>query len=138
MERIDLVVVGAHMSGMALNAELARLEAQFSRRARTTADYRLYALPGGPPARPGLLRVADGDGAPIEVEVWSLDAASFGRFVAGIPVPLGIGTIRLEDGTRPKGFLVEPQGIVGAKDITASGGWRAYVAAAPPPTASSQ
>ncbi len=127
-EAIEIVVVGAHLSGMALNRELVGLGATFRRTATTTADYRLYALPGGPPARPGLIRVADGTGAGIACEVWALEPAGFGRFVAGIPAPLGIGTLRLADGTSPKGFLAEPQGLVGAEEITAHGGWRAYVA----------
>jgi allophanate hydrolase len=76
-----------------------------------------------------MLRVADGDGQAIAVEVWALPPDGFGRFVAGIPAPLGIGTIRLEGGTQAKGFLVEPQGVVGAKDISHFGGWRQYIAA---------
>jgi len=127
MQHIEITVVGAHMQGMALNGELVRLGARLVRRVRTTADYRLYALAGGPPARPGLLRVGDGAGAAIEAEVWELAADAFGRFVATVPAPLSIGTLRLADGTRPKGFLVEPQGLDGAEDITALGGWRAYV-----------
>ncbi len=125
---IEIVVVGAHLSGMALNHELTTLGGVLVRPAATTADYRLYALAGGPPKRPGLIRVADGTGAAIACEVWSLPAAGFGRFVAGIPSPLGIGTLRLADGTRPKGFLVEPEGLVGAEEITAHGGWRAFIA----------
>ncbi len=133
MQRIEIVVVGAHMDGMPLNRELTALGAGFARRTRTTRDYRLYALAGGPPARPGLLRVADGKGEAIEVEVWALDADGFGRFVAGVPAPLCIGTLRLSDGTCPKGFLVEPQGLIGADDITSFGGWRNYVAATATP-----
>ncbi|MDX2156944.1 MAG: hypothetical protein SFW09_10600 [Hyphomicrobiaceae bacterium] len=129
MGRLPIAVVGAHMDGMPLNRYLVALGATFMRRTTTTRDYRFYALAGGPPRRPGLLRVADGEGAAIEVEVWSLDAAGFGRFVADIPPPLGIGTLRLADGSTPKGFLVEPQGIVGAEDITSYGGWRRYMAA---------
>lgn len=128
MQRIEIAVVGAHMQGMALNVELVRLGGLIARRARTTADYRLYALAGGPPQRPGLIRVGDGEGAAIEAEVWALDPAAFGHFVAAIPPPLSIGTVRLADGTRPKGFLVEPQGIAEAIDITSLGSWRAYVA----------
>ncbi len=94
----------------------------------TGPDYRLYALPGGPPQRPGLLRVAAGAGGAIETEVWALPPAAFGAFVAGIPAPLGIGTLRLADGTAPKGFLVEAAGLEGAADITRFGGWRAYLA----------
>ena len=128
MERIEIAVVGAHMQGMPLNGELTRLGARFLRRTHTTADYRLFALAGGPPMRPGLLRVADGEGGAIEIEIWDLAAEAFGRFVAAIPSPLGIGTLRLADETRPKGFLVEPAGLTGATDITRLGGWRPYVA----------
>lgn len=128
MQRFEIAVVGAHMEGMPLNGELVAFGGSFVRRTHTTPDYRLYALSGGPPQRPGLLRVGDGQGGAIEVEVWALDAAGFGRFIAGIPAPLGIGTLRLADGSTPKGFLVEPQGVVGAKDITSLGGWRSYVA----------
>ena len=124
---IELVVVGAHMTGMPLNSELTALGGQFRRVTQTTNDYRLYALRGGPPNRPGLLRVADGDGEPIAAEVWALPPEGFGVFVAAIPAPLCIGTVRLSDGSRPKGFLVEPEGIAGAADITGLGGWRAFI-----------
>ena len=77
---------------------------------------------------PGLLRVAHGHS--IAAEVWALPPEVFGRFVASIPAPLAIGTIQLADGTRPKGFLVEPEGFVGAEHISAFGGWRAFVSAA--------
>lgn len=126
---IEIVVVGAHLSGMPLNGELTSRGGIFRRAAMTTADYRFYALAGGPPKRPGLIRVADGTGAAIACEVWALPADGFGTFVDGIPSPLGIGTLRLADGTRPKGFLVEPEGLAGAEEITAHGGWRAYMAA---------
>jgi allophanate hydrolase len=125
---IELAVVGAHLSGLPLNRELAAHGARYLRTAATRPDYRLYALPGGPPHRPGLLRVADGEGCAIETEVWALPPAPFGAFVAAIPEPLGIGTLLLGDGTAPKGFLVEAAGVVGATDITRFGGWRRYVA----------
>jgi allophanate hydrolase len=125
---IEIVVVGAHLSGMPLNHELTRRHGRFLRAVPTTPDYRLYALPGGPPFRPGLMRVAAGTGSAIETEVWALRPEGFGSFVAGIPAPLGIGTTRLADGTTPKGFIVEAEGIVGATDISAFGGWRHYMA----------
>jgi allophanate hydrolase len=74
------------------------------------------------------LRVANGEGAPIAVEVWSLDAAAFGGFVSRIPAPLGIGTLRLADGTTPKGFVVEAEAVRGAEDISHYGGWRKFLA----------
>jgi allophanate hydrolase len=125
---LDIVVVGAHLSGMPLNHQLTGEGGVLRRAVSTAPDYRLHALAGGPPRRPGLLRVADGAGAAIACEVWGLPPDGFGRFVNGIPAPLGIGTVRLADGTSPKGFLVEPVGLEGAEDITRHGGWRAYMA----------
>lgn len=126
---VEIAVVGAHLSGMPLNGELTALGGCFLRATTTTADYRLFALPGGPPARPGLLRVRPGEGAAIALEVWSLPVAGFGSFVAGIPAPLGIGTLALADGTRVKGFLCEAIAVDDARDITDLGGWRAFVTA---------
>ncbi len=125
--RIEIVAVGAHLSGLPLNRELTSLGGTLLRATTTTPDYRLFALPGTTPPKPGLLRVADGSGGPLAVEVWSLDPAGFGQFVAAIPSPLGIGTIRLADGTSAKGFLVEAEAVRGAEDITRYGGWRAYL-----------
>ncbi|MEK1886528.1 MAG: allophanate hydrolase [Phyllobacterium sp.] len=124
---IDLAVVGAHLSGMPLNGQLRALNARFSRTASTTAAYRLYSLAGQTPARPGLVRSSNDDGAPIELEVWQLTPEAFGLFVAAIPPPLGIGSIQLSDGTWVKGFLAESASLQGAQEISGYGGWRAYV-----------
>jgi allophanate hydrolase len=126
--RIVLAVVGAHLTGLPLNRELVEFDSSFLRKAETTKDYRLYALAGSQPPKPGLLRVADSAGAAIEVELWTLDPAGFGAFVAKIPAPLSIGTIRLKDGSSVKGFLVEPEAVADAKDISKFGGWRGYLA----------
>lgn len=126
--QIEIAVVGAHLSGLPLNGELTALGATFLRAAETTPDYRLYSLPGTTPPKPGLLRVGDGAGGPIKTEIWSVDPAGFGSFVNRIPSPLGIGTIRLGDGTSAKGFLVEAEATKGAEDITATGGWKAFLA----------
>jgi allophanate hydrolase len=128
---IEIVVVGAHLSGMPLNGELVTLGGVLRRAVSTTPGYRLHALAGGPPRRPGLLRLRadEGPGGSIATEVWALPPDGFGLFVASIPAPLCIGTLLLADGTSPKGFLVEPAGLAGATDITAYGGWRAYIAA---------
>ena len=125
---IEIAVVGAHMSGLPMNHELTERGARYLRAVETMPDYRLYALPGGPPRRPGLLRVEAGAGGRIDTEVWALQAAGFGDLVSGIASPLGIGTLRLADGTTPKGFIVEAVAVGHAVDITASGGWRAYLA----------
>jgi len=126
---LAIAVVGAHMSGMALNGELRALGGRLIESAVTAADYRLYALPTTPP-KPGMLRVEAGKGSAIELEVWALSASAFGQFVAAIPPPLSIGTIRLADGRNVKGFLVEAAGLDGARDISRFGGWRTYMAEA--------
>jgi allophanate hydrolase len=125
---IEIVVVGAHLSGLPLNHELVSEGGVLRRAVLTEPCYQLYALAGGPPRRPGLLRVAPGAGAATATEVWALPDDGFGRFVSRIPAPLGIGTLLLADGSRPKGFLVEPEGLQGAEDITRFGGWRAFLA----------
>jgi allophanate hydrolase len=124
---ITIAVVGAHLSGMPLNGELRALNARFVEEAETTPDYRLYALAGTTPPKPGMLRVASSQGAPIALEIWALSAENFGRFVSAIPAPLSIGAIRLSDGRQVQGFLVEPEAIKGARDISDFGGWRAFV-----------
>ncbi len=127
-DRIDLAVCGAHMTGLPLNWQLTDLGATFVRKAQTTAEYKFYALAGGPPARPGLIRSDAPDAGAVAVEVWSLPKTAFGTFMAGIPAPLGIGTVALSDGASVKGFICEASGIKGATDITALGDWRAYLA----------
>jgi allophanate hydrolase len=124
---IAIAVCGAHLDGLPLNHQLRDRGAILIKRTHTAAAYRLYALPGGPPRRPGLLRVPEG-GASIEIEIWSVPTAAFGSFVAQIPSPLGIGKLLLADGGQACGFLCEPHGLVGAEDITSLGGWRSYLA----------
>jgi allophanate hydrolase len=127
--QIEIAVIGAHLSGMPLNRELIALGATFVREARTIPSYRLFALSGASPPKPGLLRVARGEGHAIAAEIWALDAAAFGKFVADVPPPLGIGAIDFADGVAVKGFLVEAEAVRGAEDISTHGGWRAYLSA---------
>jgi allophanate hydrolase len=126
--RIEIAVVGAHLSGLPLNRELVELGGTFIRGVETTSEYRFYVLPGASPAKPGLLRVAQGAGGRINAEIWALDPAGFGAFVNNVPAPLGIGTIRFADGTSAKGFLVEAEAVKDAQEISFLGGWRAYLA----------
>jgi allophanate hydrolase len=124
---IAIAVVGAHLSGMPLNGELIELGGRFLEKTVTGPAYRLYALAGTVPPKPGMLRVASAQGTAIEVEIWALPAAGFGKFVANIPAPLSIGTLTLADGRNVKGFLVEAEAVGGAQDISGFGGWRAFV-----------
>ncbi|HEY3658731.1 MAG TPA: allophanate hydrolase [Steroidobacteraceae bacterium] len=126
---IAIAVVGAHLSGMVLNGELRALGGRLLETTTTARDYRLYALPGTVPPKPGLLRMAKGEGAAIELEIWVLSTEAFGRFVAAVPAPLSVGTIALIDGRFTKGFLVEAEAIAGGRDISSFGGWRAFMAA---------
>jgi allophanate hydrolase len=126
VDRVSIAVVGAHMSSLPLNSQLTTLGGRKEFSGSTAPLYRFYALPGGPPHRPGLLRVAR-DGAAIELEVWSLPASTVGSFVRQIPAPLGLGTVKLADGSDVLGFLCESYAVDGARDITALGGWRAYL-----------
>ena len=125
---VAIAVVGAHLSGMPLNHELRTLRARFLCATSTADDYELFALNGGQEPRPGLLRVAAGTGAAIGLETWALPIEGFGRFVASVPPPLSIGTIRLRDGSLVKGFLVEAEAVASARNISSFGGWRAYLA----------
>jgi allophanate hydrolase len=128
-DEIAIAVVGAHLSGMALNGELKALGGRLLEAATTAPDYKLYALDTTPP-KPGMLRVESGAGSAIELEVWALPAAAFGNFVAAVPPPLSIGTIRLADGRGVKGFIVEAAAVAGARDISRFSGWRAFMAEA--------
>ncbi len=125
---VAIAVVGAHLSGMPLNGELRAVGGRLLERTATAPHYRLYALSGTKPAKPGLLRVKNGAGASIEVEVWALSESAFGRFVAAVPPPLSIGTLELKDERSVKGFLVEAEAVAGARDISSFGGWRAFTA----------
>lgn len=126
---VRLAVVGAHLADMPLHWQLASREARLARRCRTAPAYKLYAMAGSVPPKPALAHVgAAGGGAAIEVEVYALSVEAFGSFVAEVPPPLAIGTVVLDDGSEVKGFVAEPRALEGAEDITALGGWRAYVA----------
>jgi allophanate hydrolase len=129
---LTLAVAGAHMSGMPLNERLTERGARLLSTASTASSYRLYALAGEGVPRPGLVRVEDG-GASIEVELWELGPAALGELVQEVPAPLAIGHVTLSDGSEVSGFVCEGHGALGAGDITAHGGWRAYLQAAPAP-----
>ena len=129
-EVVQVAVCGAHMDGLPLNGQLRSRGARLLQRTRSAPCYRLYALSGGPPHRPGMVRVAPGLGASIELEVWELPLAAYGSFVAGIPAPLGIGMVQLENGVSVQGFVCEALATSDARDITAFGGWRSYLASA--------
>jgi allophanate hydrolase len=124
---VPIAVCGAHLSGMALNHQLLSRNARLLQETRSAPHYRLYALAGGPPFRPGMIRVAE-NGAAIIVEVWEVPTESVGSFLAGIGQPLGLGKIELENGQWVTAFICEGHAVSTATDITHFGGWRAYMA----------
>lgn len=126
MQTVKLAVVGAHLKDMPLHWQLTSREAAFVEATTTAPSYKLYAMADSVPPKPALVHAEDG--AAIAVEIYELDVAAFGSFTVEVPAPLAIGTVTLADGSSVKGFVAEPRAIVGAEDITALGGWRAYVA----------
>lgn len=126
MKTVNVVVCGAHMSGLPLNHQLLDLGGELVAKTTTADRYRLFKLETFSPARPGLLRVDQG-GAAIEVEVWALPIEGYGTFVASISAPLGIGTLLLADGSQAQGFLCEHYATVAAPDITPYGSWRKFL-----------
>ena len=126
MQTVKLAVVGAHLKDMPLHWQLTSRDATFIGAFETAPNYRLYAMADSVPPKPAL--VHSQDGAPIKIEVYELGVAEFGSFVVEVPAPLAIGTVTLADGSSVKGFVAEPRALTGAEDITALGGWRAYIA----------
>ncbi|MFM6831240.1 MAG: allophanate hydrolase [Novosphingobium sp.] len=126
MQTVKLAVVGAHLKDMPLHWQLTSRDATFVGAFETAPNYRLYAMADSVPPKPAL--VHSEDGAAIALEVYELGVAEFGSFVVEVPAPLAIGTVTLSDGTSVKGFVAEPRALTGAEDITALGGWRAYIA----------
>ena len=126
--QVAVAVCGAHLAGLPLNTQLTSRGARLLTRTQSAPVYRMFALAGGPPYRPAMVRVADG-GVPLEVEVWTLPASAYGSFVAGIPAPLGIGPVVLADGSTVQGFVCDAVSVMGCEDISHFGGWRSYLSA---------
>lgn len=126
-----VAVVGAHLSGLPLNGQLTERGAWLVRKTRTAPHYRLHALPGTVPPKPGMVRTG-GPGHAIDVEVWEMPLAGYGSFVAAIPYPLGVGQIELADGQWVQGFVCDAAALQDAPDISHFGGWRAYLASLTP------
>jgi allophanate hydrolase len=122
---VPLVVVGAHLSGLPLNAQLTGVGARLLGVVRTAPDYRLFALDTEPP-KPGLVRV-DSGGVSVPGELWDVPPAALAALLAALPVPMVFGQVWLADGSAHVGFLCEPIAVHGARDISDAGGWRAYL-----------
>lgn len=124
---VKVAVCGAHLSGLPLNWQLTQRGARLLGAVQSAPEYKFYALAGGPVQRPGMVRVNEG-GAAVDMEVWELPAEHFGSFVDGIPAPLGIGKVKLADGSWVSGFVCEVIGVEGGTEITELGSWRGWLA----------
>jgi len=125
-EKMKLLVCGAHMSDLSLNYQLTDLSAHLLEKTKTAATYQLYALAGGPPYRPGLVRQSV-NGCAIDVEVWEIATSALGAFIQNIPEPLGLGKVEIDSGEQVIGFICQPEGIQTATNISHFGGWRKYL-----------
>lgn len=136
-EPVKVAVCGQHMRSFDLHHQLEELGAVFLGEAKTSSEYRLFALPTQP-VKPGMLRCSAADagkGAAIEVELYLMSPAAFGTLVASVPSPLGFGTVQLADGSCAKGFLVEASAVLqgdnlaaSIQEITSFGSFRAWAA----------
>lgn len=125
-ENMKVLVCGAHMSDLPLNHQLTDLSASLLEKTKTAASYQLYALAGGPPYRPGLVRQSK-EGCAIDVEVWKIATSALGEFIQNIPEPLGLGKVEIDSGEQVIGFICQPEGIQTATNISHFGGWRNYL-----------
>ena len=74
-----------------------------------------------------MIRVTDGTGARVAVEIWSVPRAGLARILLEEPPGLTIGKVRLNDGSTVLGVIGEPALVLRQREITQHGGWRAYL-----------
>lgn len=122
-----IAVCGLHMRGFALEKQMIEHGAVFIREAKTAPEYNMIKLPSDPP-KPGLIH-ANERGTSLEVEIWEIPLTELGSFVIRIPSPLGMGTVKLEDGSEIPGFICEASAAKTAEDISHNGGWRSALSA---------
>lgn len=125
--KIVFAVCGAHLKGEALHDEISH--AEFLESARTAQEYRMFAISDGKIQKPAILAGGKND---FYVELYAMNAADFGKFVAQIPAPLGIGKIKLSDGRFVSGFIGDSSILENAEkfsvqDISGLGDWRKYI-----------
>ncbi|MFQ3584959.1 MAG: glutamyl-tRNA amidotransferase [Cyanobacteriota bacterium] len=123
MNQVQLAVNGTLMRGLALNGNLIQIGATFLREAQTAPCYRLWSIRD---IHPGMVRVRQG-GSTIALELWEIPALGLSQLLLQEPPGLSVGRILLSDGTEVLGILAEPYLCEGQVEITAWGGWRAYI-----------
>jgi carbamate kinase len=123
---VELAVNGTLMRGLKLSPNMAAAGAAFLRETVTEPVYRLWTINDDHPA---MIRVTDGSGVAVAVEVWSVPRAGLAGILLNEPPGLTIGKVRLADGSTVLGVIGEPALVEGQTEITRHSGWRAYTAA---------
>jgi carbamate kinase len=121
---ILLAVNGTLMRGLKLNPNMLSAGATFVREAITEPVYRLWTINDNHPA---MIRVTDGSGVAVELEVWSVPAMGLASILLKEPTGLTIGKVKLSDGSTVLGVLGESALVEGQPEITALRGWRRYM-----------
>ncbi|HEU0113870.1 MAG TPA: gamma-glutamylcyclotransferase [Thermomicrobiales bacterium] len=120
----ELFVNGTLMRGLPLHANLAG--AEFLATQRTAPVYRLLSIGD---VHPGMVEVAEG-GVAVEGELYRVPDDVLRWVLAGEPPNLHLGRVRLADDREVPGILYDPAApaVAETRDISAFGGWRAYIA----------
>jgi len=124
MEKTLLAVNGTLMRGFELNKNLLAIGAMFVRDDQTDACYRIWSIDDRHPA---MLRTP-GQGTRVALELWEIPLDGLAKVLLSEPPGLAIGKVLLKDGSVVLGVLGEPFLCEGQREISAFGGWRAYVA----------
>ena len=124
MKKVLVAVNGTLMRGLELNPNLTSIGATFVRDDQTDACYRLWSIDDRHPA---MMRTP-GEGTRVAVEIWDVPVDGIATLLMNEPAGLAIGTVVLRDGSIVLGVLGEPFLCKGQHEITAYGGWRAYIA----------
>ncbi len=122
-DTVLLAVNGTLMRGLELNPNLVRAGATFVREDHTDACYRIWSIDDRHPA---MLRTP-GEGTRVALEVWEVPVEGLASILLSEPPGLAIGKVVLRDGSIVLGVLGEPFLCDGKREITAHGGWRAYI-----------
>jgi hypothetical protein len=125
MDKTLLAVNGTLMRGLQLNPNMLAVGATFAREDLTDPNYRIWSIDDRHPA---MLRTP-GAGAHVALELWDVPLSGLAKILLNEPPGLSIGKVVLRDSSIVLGVLGEPFLCEGRRDITAFGGWRAYIAA---------
>jgi hypothetical protein len=111
------------MRGLELNPNLIEAGATFVREDATDECYRLWSIDDRHPA---MMRTS-AQGARIALELWDIPLDGLAQVLLSEPPGLAIGKVVLKDKAEVLGVLGESFLCESQREITAHGGWRAYI-----------